>query len=165
MTIQVYLLLKNKRTGLNSTFTFKKVDKEQISKSNEIPLRIIKEFSDIFGGFLTKNFNECLDKAFSQINLNVQRMSQLKNNYSPVSILSNTSKLYEDPVQGFSHGRKNEKGRNNKEVFVEVLIELSKAFDCIPHGLIIAKLNAFGFDKNRCPLFLPITITDNKQLR
>ena len=102
MTIQVYLLLKNKRTGLNSTFTFKKVDKEQISivikrldskkvsKSNEIPLRIIKEFSDIFGGFLTKNFNECLDKAFSQINLNVQRMSQLKNNYSPVSILSNT---------------------------------------------------------------------------
>ena len=114
MTIQVYLLLKNKRTGLNSTFTFKKVDKEQISivikrldskkvsKSNEIPLRIIKEFSDIFGGFLTKNFNECLDKAFSQMNLNVQRMSQLKNNSSPVSILSNTSKLYEDPVQGFS---------------------------------------------------------------
>ena len=27
-------------------------------------LRIIKEFSDIFGGFLAKNFNECLDKCF-----------------------------------------------------------------------------------------------------
>ena len=45
--------IKNKFTGLNSTFTFKKVDKEQIStaikrldsrkvsKSNDIPLRII----------------------------------------------------------------------------------------------------------------------------
>ena len=52
----------------NSTFSFKKVDKEQIStaikrldsktvsESNDIPLRIIKEFSDIFGGFLGKGF-------------------------------------------------------------------------------------------------------------
>ena len=60
----------------NSTFSFKKVDKEQIStaiklldskivsESNDIPLRIIREFSDIFGGFLAKNFNECLDKDF-----------------------------------------------------------------------------------------------------
>ena len=70
------LAVKNKCTELNSTFTFKKVDKEQIftaikrldpkkvSKSNDIPLRIIKEFSDIFGGFLAKNFHECLDKVF-----------------------------------------------------------------------------------------------------
>ena len=63
------LAIKNTCTELNSTFTFKKVDKEQIftaikrldpkkvSKSNDIPLRIIKEFSDIFGGFLAKKFN------------------------------------------------------------------------------------------------------------
>ena len=70
------LVIKNKCTELNSTFTLKKVDNQQIStaikrldhkkvsKSNDIPLRIIKEFSDIFGGFLAKNFNECLDKSF-----------------------------------------------------------------------------------------------------
>ena len=29
-----------------------------------MPLRIIKEFSDILGDFLAKNFNECLDKRF-----------------------------------------------------------------------------------------------------
>ena len=62
------LAIKNKCMESNSTFSFKKVDKEQIptaikrldsktvSESNDIPLRIIKEFSDIFGGFLDKGF-------------------------------------------------------------------------------------------------------------
>ena len=37
--------------------------------------------------------------------------------------------------------------RDNKGVFAAVLTDLSKGFDCIPHGLLIVKLNAFGFDK------------------
>ena len=61
------VVIENKCTELNQTFIFKKVDKEQISitikrldskkvsKFNDIPLRIIKEFSDIFGGFLAEN--------------------------------------------------------------------------------------------------------------
>ena len=82
------LPIKNKCTELNSTFTFKKVDKEQIStaikrldpkkvsKSNDIPLRCIKESSDIFGDFLAKNFYECLDIVFFRMNLNVQKLPQ-----------------------------------------------------------------------------------------
>ena len=58
------LAIQNECPKLNSTFTFKKVDKEQISiaikrldstkvsKSSDIPLRTVKEFSDTFGGFL-----------------------------------------------------------------------------------------------------------------
>ena len=54
---------------------------------------------------------------------------------------------------------KNIKG--NTGVFAVALTDLSKAFDCIPHE----KSYVFVFDKNHCPLFLPISITENKKLR
>ena len=36
--------------------------------------------------------------------------------------------------------------RDEKVVFAAVLTDLSKAFDCIPHQLLISKLSAYGFD-------------------
>ena len=65
----------------------------------------------------------------------------------------------------FSDGRKNEKkkkNRDNRVVFGAVLTFRSEAFECIPHGLLIAKLNAFGFGKNHSPLLLPFSITETK---
>ena len=38
--------------------------------------------------------------------------------------------------------------RDKKEVCGAILTDLSKAFDCISYDLLIAKLNAYGFDKN-----------------
>jgi len=37
------------------------------------------------------------------------------------------------------------KSLDNKILVGTVLMDLSKAFDCIPHVLLIAKLHAYGF--------------------
>ena len=96
-----------------------------------------------------------------------------KENYRPVSILPVISKIFEkllckqitifiDPLLskyqcGFRKGFSAqhcllamlEKWKNavdKGKVFGALLTDLSKAFDCLPHELIIAKLNAYGFN-------------------
>ena len=94
-----------------------------------------------------------------------------KENYRPISILPNISKVYErclyDQMSeffdifskyqcGFRKGysaqhcllvmiEKWKKIVDNGGAFGALLTDLSKAFDCIPHDLIIAKLEAYGF--------------------
>ena len=41
---------------------------------------------------------------------------------------------------------------DNGGVFAALLTDFSKAFGCIPHDLIIAKLAAYGFDNNSLKL-------------
>ena len=41
---------------------------------------------------------------------------------------------------------------DHNKIFGTVLLDLSKAFDCIPQDLLIAKLNAYGFDMNTLTL-------------
>ena len=95
-----------------------------------------------------------------------------KDNCRPVSILSNISKIYEqlifkqileyfEPILSkFQCGFRNvfsaqhcllsmlEKWKpavDNKKTFAALLIDLSKAFDCLSHDVILGKLNAYGF--------------------
>ena len=96
-----------------------------------------------------------------------------KSNYRPISILPNLSKIYERLLYdqmysyfdkffvkyqcGFRKGynvqhcllvmiEKMKEARDKNEVCAAVLTDLGKAFDCLKHDLLIAKLDAFGFD-------------------
>ena len=40
------------------------------------------------------------------------------------------------------------KALDEKKLAGAILTDLSKAFDCLSHELLIAKLNAYGFDKS-----------------
>ena len=103
-----------------------------------------------------------------------------KSNYRPISILSNVSKIYERYLygqlyynfdknifsknqcgfrKGFStqHVRlvmieKMKIARDSKEFSAAILTDLSKAFNCICHDLLIEKLDAYGFDRNALKL-------------
>ena len=95
-----------------------------------------------------------------------------KDNFRPVSILPNISKIYErimfkqmseffEPILskyqcGFRKGfsaqhcllamlEKWKSAVDNKKTFGALLTNLPKAFDCLSHDLLIAKLNAYGF--------------------
>ena len=102
-----------------------------------------------------------------------------KSNYRPISVLSNVSKIYERCLYeqmysyfdkifsknqcGFRKGfntqhillamiEKMKASRDNKQFCAAILTDLSKAFDCICYDLLIAKLNAYGFDKKALKL-------------
>ena len=96
-----------------------------------------------------------------------------KTNYRPVSTLPSTSKIYKRLLYsqietfignklshnqcGFRKGysaqyclikmlEKLKSALDNKKHTGALLTDLSKAFDCINHGLMIAKLEAYGFE-------------------
>ena len=97
----------------------------------------------------------------------------LKSNYRPISLLPTVSKIFEqimfsqinDFIQdkfnpllcGFRKGHSTQhalfnllqnwqKSLDRGEIVGTLLMDLSKAYDCVPHDLLLAKLNAYGFD-------------------
>ena len=119
----------------------------------------------------------------------VHKKGNRSENYRPVSILPNMSKVFEkymynqilrffDKVLskhqcGFRKGHSTQHSQivfpekwkesvGQGHVFGALLIELSKAFDCLPHNLLIAKLNAYGFD-NKAVRFAYDYLTPCKQ--
>ena len=99
----------------NSIFSFKEVEKTKVIKeiknldikkgslSSDIPTKMIKKFDDLFAVFITEDFNLCLNKGeFPEI-LKMTEVTPIykkanpfeKDNYRPISILSNISKTFE----------------------------------------------------------------------
>ena len=130
-------------------------------------------FSDIYNA--SKNSNQFPSSLKTADVRPIHKEDELtsKNNYRPVSILPVLSKLYENIMNeqissyidkhlspylfGYRKGYGTQhcllvmiemwrKALDEKKVAGAILTDLSKAFDCLSHDLLIAKLEAYGFD-------------------
>ena len=192
------IMIKNKKVA-DQSFSFGPVtyddvlkivntlDTAKASQQSDIPTKILKQNSDYFAEYFYENINQCISKSIFPSDLKLadvtpvykKKSKNSKDNYRPVSILSNISKIYErciyDQIQlffdsllskyqcGFRRGynaqhclitliEKWKKSVDNGGGFGALLTDLSKAFDCLPHELLIAKLDAYGFDKSSLKL-------------
>ena len=110
-------------------------------------------------------------------------------NYRPVSVLNVFSKFYERIIKSQivsfldqklsqflsayrqSYGTQHvlirlieefKKNLDNDYVVGAILMDLSKAFDCVPHDLLLAKLSAYGFS-NEALGYIMSYLTERKQ--
>ena len=158
-----------------------------MSQQSDIPNKILKQNSDYFAEYFHRNINQCFSKSILPSDLKLADVTPVykntsknsKDNYRPVSILSNISKIYEkctfDQTQLFFNSllstyqcgslrdynlqhrfitliEKWKKIIDNGIAFCASLTDLSKDFDCLPHELLIAKLDAYGFNKSALKL-------------
>ena len=163
----------------------KKVPREldilKASQLLDIPTKIIKQNADIFSEFFFVNINHSINNSTFPEQLKWADVKPVfkknprndKENYRPVNIPPNISKIYERCFYTQLYGyfdviisqnqcgfRKVfsvvnsllpmiEKWRESLDhggAYGALLTDLSKAFDCLPHELIIAKLDAYGVD-------------------
>ena len=157
------------------------LDPSKSSQQTDIPTKILKYNSEHFAGYFHENINFCFESSCLPSDLKVadvtpaykKKSKNSKDNYRPVSILSNISKVYERCIydqmeayfeimspnqcgirKGFSAQHclislieKWKKSIDNGGAFGALMTDLSKAFDCLSHELLIAKLEAYGFDE------------------
>ena len=157
----------------------KSLDVSKATPIDSIPVRILKENSDL-PDILHNNFNNSITSCVFPDTLKLADVSPIykkggrndKFNYRPVSILPAISKIYERllfyQINDFFESKLSQfqcgfrKGYSAQYCLIRMverwkrcidkggasgalLTDLSKAFDCISHDLLIAKLNAYGF--------------------
>ena len=105
---------------------FKKDDRDKIK--NYRPVSILNGFSKIYERFLLNSLSEYVENTLSEF------IAAYRKTYSSNNVLL---RLIENC----------KKHLDNKSIVGTVLMDLSKAFDCIPHDLLIAKLHAYGITK------------------
>ena len=155
------------------------MDTSKACQDTDIPTKILKESADIFADILHASFNEFVKKSefssvLKQANITPvfkKGVRECKNNYRPISIFSNVSKIFERIMFRqisnymdsffFKYQCGFRKGYSTQQCFLSMLekwkcavdtgkafglllTDLSKAFGC-PSQLLLAKLHAYSF--------------------
>ena len=138
--------------------------------------------------FIQKTFPQ--DLKYAEISpLHKKGNDMLKDNYRPVSILVVLDKIFEsiiaDQMSEFFNPKFNsmlcayrksygsghtltglleswKSALDNNKCIGTLLMDLSKAFDCVPHSLLICKLKAYGFTDSACN-FIGSYLSDRMQ--
>ena len=159
-----------KNLNTNKPTTFNNIPAKILVENNEICSPFIsKIYND---SILHTNFPEALKKAdITPAHKKDERTS--KENYRPVSILPSVSKIFERIMYNQIYSYMNKylshylcgfrksyntqhclvamlekwrKALDKRKLAGALLTDLSKAFDCLNHELLIAKLEVYGFD-------------------
>ena len=113
------------------TPVFKKDD--VLNKKNYRPVSTLPCISKIFEGVFVDQLNNYFTDIFSPF------LSGFRKNHSCQSVLLH---LVENCKMTL----------DRQQMYGSLLTDLSKAFDCLPHRLLIAKLNAYGVSNEACTL-------------
>jgi len=117
------------------TPVFKIDKKDRQNKANFRPLSITGTFSKVMERYIQNHICSHIDSFLSIF------ISAYRKRYSTNHVLMRLIENWKLQLD------------NNKWVGA-VLMDLSKAFDCVPHDLLIAKMHAYGFDYDTLVLFL-----------
>ena len=110
---------------------FKKED--QNDKTNYRPISLLPLISKIFEKFLYQQIEDFSNKILSP------KLCGFRKGHSTQHALLNLLKNWQ-------------KCLDKSGVVGTVLMDLSKAYDCLPHDLLLAKLSAYGFDESAITL-------------
>ena len=126
-SIQNFIFTQNAKTA--AVCPSDKGEYVRTVERNYRPFSILNIFSKIFEKILKEQLSPFLDKTLSVF------IAAYRTAYSTQHVLIKLIEEWKSKL-------------DNNFIVGSVLMDLSKAFDCIPHDLIIAKLHAYGFDEN-----------------
>lgn len=106
--------------------------KENINNINELrPISILPTLSKVLERYVYLQLKKYIDT----INILPERQSGFRSGFSTATTLLD---ITDDMLQGI----------DNKQITVTVMLDYSKAFDCIDHELLLAKLKYYGLSLN-----------------